>query len=111
MIISSSQEQYISSLKKIKEVEEKVQKEIENHKKEVYEKIIQLDAYLEKAIASANAEGENLVESSIEQSRKKAIAETEKIIEDAKTKAENISSQVTAHNAKEIIDILLKGVE
>ena len=111
MIISSSQEQYISSLKKIKEVEEKVQKEIENHRKEVGEKIIQLDVDLEKAIAVANTKGEKLVESSIEQSRKKATAETEKVIEDAKTKAENISSQVTAQNAEEIIDILLKGVE
>lgn len=111
MIISSSQEQYISSLKKIKEVEEKVQKEIENHKKEVHEKMMQLEADLEKAIALANTEGEKLVESSIEQSRKKAIAETEKIIKDAKTKAENISHQVTAYDAKEFIGILLKGVE
>ncbi len=109
--MSATQEQYINSLKKIKEVEENVQKEIENHRKEVAEKIIQLDADLKNAIASANTEGEKLVESSIEQSRQKATAETEKIIEEAKTKAENTSSQTTPQNTQEIIDILIKGVE
>ncbi len=109
--MSDKQEQYINSLKKIKEVEENVQKEIENHRKEIAEKITQLDADLKKAIASANTEGEKLVELNIEQSRKKATAETEKIIEEAKTKAENISSQITPQNTEEIIDILLKGVE
>jgi len=109
--MSATQEQYINSLKKIKEVEENVQKEIENHRKEIAEKITQLDADLKNAIASANTEGEKLVESSIQQSRKKATAETEKIIEEAKIKAENTSSQITPQNAEEIIDILLKGVE
>ncbi len=109
--MSDNQEQYINSLKKIKEVEENVQKEIENHRKEISEKISQFDPDLKNAITSATAEGEKLVESSIEQSRKKATAETEKIIEEAKTKAENISSQITPQNTEEIIDILLKGVE
>jgi len=66
-----NQEQYINSLKKIKEVEENVQKEIDNHRKEISEKISQLDPDLKNAIASAKTEGEKLVESSIEQSRKK----------------------------------------
>ncbi|NWJ57091.1 hypothetical protein HX858_04975 [Marine Group I thaumarchaeote] len=106
-----NQEQYINSLKKIKEVEENVQKEIDNHRKEISEKISQLDPDLKNAIASAKTEGEKLVESSIERSRKKATTETEKIIEEAKTKAGNISSQIMPQNTKEIIDILLKGVE
>jgi len=109
--MSDNQEQYINSLKKIKEVEENVQKEIENHRKEISEKISQFDPDLKNAITSATTEGEKLVESSIEQSRKKATAETEKIIEEAKNKAENISSQITPQNTEEIIDILLKGVE
>jgi len=109
--MSAKQDQYINSLKKIKEVEENVQKEIENHRKEIAEKITQLDIDLKNAITSAKTEGEKLVESSIEQSRKKATAETEKIIEEAKTKAENVSSQITPQNTEEIIDILLKGVE
>ncbi|NWJ20180.1 hypothetical protein HX860_03810 [Marine Group I thaumarchaeote] len=106
-----NQEQYINSLKKIKEVEENVQKEIDNYRKEISEKISQLDPDLKNAIASAKTEGEKLVESSIERSRKKATTETEKIIEEAKTKAGNISSQIMPQNTKEIIDILLKGVE
>ncbi len=109
--MSTSQEQYISSLKKIKEVEEGVEKEIENHRKEADNKISQLDADLKKAITDAKAEGEKLVDSSIEEARKKANAETEKVIQDAKSKSENVSSQVTTQKTKEIIDILLKGIE
>ncbi|MEX0641033.1 MAG: hypothetical protein WD018_00825 [Nitrosopumilaceae archaeon] len=109
--MSATQEQYINSLKKIKEVEENVQKEIENHKKIVDEKINQLEVDLKKAIAAANNEGEKLVESSIEKLRIKATTETEKIIKDAKAKAEIISSKITAQNVEEIIDILLKEVE
>ena len=109
--MSATQEQYINSLKKIKEVEENVQKEIENHKKIVDEKIKQLEVDLKKALAATNNEGEKLVESSIEKSRMKATIETEKIIKDAKTKAENISSKITPQNIEEIMDILLKEVE
>jgi len=109
--MSTSQEQYISSLKKIKEVEEGVEKEIENHRKEADNRISQLDADLKKVITDAKAEGEKLVDSSIEEARKKANAETEKVIQDAKSKAENVSSHVTTQKTQEIIDILLKGME
>jgi len=109
--MSTSQEQYISSLKKIKEVEEGVEKEIENHRKEADNKISQLDADLKKAITDAKTEGEKLVDSSIEEARKKANAETEKVIQDAKSKAENVSSHITTQKTQEIIDILLKGIE
>jgi len=109
--MSTSQEQYISSLKKIKEVEEGVEKEIENHRKEADNKISQLDADLKKTITDAKAEGEKLVDSSIEEARKKANVETEKVIQDAKSKSENISSQITTQKTQEIIDILLKGIE
>ncbi len=109
--MSTSQEQYISSLKKIKEVEEGVEKEIENHRKEADNKISQLDTDLKKAITNAKAEGEKLVDSSIEEARKKATAETEKVIQDAKSKSENVSSHVTTQKTEEIIDILLKGME
>ena len=50
------------------------------------------------------------MESSIEQARKKANAETEKIVEEAKNKAKTISSKIDSHIVKEIIDILLKEV-
>ena len=109
--MSDNQEQYINFLKKIKEVEENTQKEIENHKKEISEKISQFAPDLKNAITSANIDGDKLIELSLEQSRKKATIETEKIIGEAKTKAENISSQIIHQNIDEIIDILLKGVE
>jgi len=109
--MSENQEQYISSLKKIKEAEEGVEKEIENHRKEANNKISQLEADLKKAIIESKAEGEKLVDSSIEEARKKANVETEKVIQDAKSKAENISSQVIAQKTQEIINILLKGME
>ena len=76
--MSTSQEHLISSLKKIKEVEERVEKEIENHRKEADNKISQLDADLKKAITDAKAEGEKLVDSSIEEARKKATAKQRK---------------------------------
>jgi len=109
--MSNTQEEYVRSLKKIKEAEEKTQIEIENHKKMVDEEITKLQTDMEKAIAASKIEGEKLVESSIEQARKKATMETEKIIEDAKTKAKTISTQVNVQTTHEIIDILLKGVD
>ena len=76
--MSTSQEQYISSLKKIKQVEEGVEKEIENHRKETDNKISQLDADLKKAITDAKAEGEKLVDSSIEEARKRPMQKQRK---------------------------------
>ena len=75
------------------------------------DKIIQLESELEKAIASAKAEGEKLVDSNVENATKKASAETQKTIEEAKTKSKDIVSQITAQNAQDIVNILLKGVE
>lgn len=105
-----TQEKYIHSLKKLKEAEEKIQKEIENHRKKIDEEIKKLQIDMQETIAQSKIEGEKLVESRMEQGKKKAIAETEKIIEDAKTKAKTISTKVNAQTAQEIIDILLKGV-
>ena len=52
--MSASQDQYISSLKKIKQVEEDAQKEIDSYKSKIEDQIIQLESELEKAVASAN---------------------------------------------------------
>ena len=46
----ASQDQYISSLKKIKQVEEKAQNEIDNYKSKIEDKIIQLESELEKQL-------------------------------------------------------------
>lgn len=106
----STSEKYVHSLKQIKEVEDKSQKEIDEQKKKVAEELRNFETYAVKSITSAKAEGEKLVESSIDQARKKAHAETEKIIEEAKNKAKTVSSRIDSHTVKEIIDILLKEV-
>jgi vacuolar-type H+-ATPase subunit H len=105
-----SSEKYVHSLKQIKETEEKSQKEIDEQKKRVTEEIRNFETHAIQSITTARADGEKLVESSIDQARKKAHVETEKIIEDAKTKAKSISSKIDSQTVKEIIDILLKEV-
>ena len=109
--MSASQDQYISSLKKIKQVEEEAQNEIDSYKSKIEDQIIQLDSELERVITAAKNEGEHLVDSSVVDATKKANAETQKTIEEAKTKSKDIASQITAQNAQDIINILLKGVE
>ena len=67
--MSNTQEEYLHSLKRIKEVEDKVQREIETHRKLIEEKINSLQKQLDNAIAASKLEGEKLVEKSIEQAR------------------------------------------
>jgi len=109
--MSTSQDQYISSLKKIKQVEEDAQKEIDSYKSKIEDQLIQLESELEKAITAAKDEGEKLVDSNVEKAATKANTETQKTIEDAKTKSKDITSQITAQKAQDIVNILLKGVE
>ena len=109
--MSASQDQYINSLKKIKQVEEDAQKEIDSYKSKIEDQIIQLDSELERVIVAAKNEGEHLIDSSVADATKKANAETQKTIEEAKTKSKDIASQITAQQAQDIINILLKGVE
>ena len=106
----STSEKYVHSLKQIKEAEDISQKEIDEQKKKVADELRNFETYAVKSITSAKADGEKLVESSIDQARKKAHAETEKIIEDAKNKAKTVTSRIDSHTVKEIIDILLKEV-
>lgn len=106
----STSEKYVSSLTKIKEAEEKIQREIDEQKKKVVEELRNFEIHVTQSITTAKSDGEKLVESSIEQARKKANAETEKIVEEAKNKAKIISSKIDSHIVKEIIDILLKEV-
>ena len=106
----STSEKYVHSLKQIKEAEDRSQKEIDEQKKKVADELRNFETNAVKSITSAKADGEKLVESSIDQARKKAHAETEKIIEDAKNKAKTVTSRIDSHTVKEIIDILLKEV-
>ena len=108
--VKMTTEKYVHSLTKIKEAEEKTQKEIDEQKKKVTEELRNFEINVTQSITTAKSDGEKLVESSIEQVRKKANAETEKIVEEAKNKAKIISSKIDSNIVKEIIDILLKEV-
>ncbi len=106
----STAEKYVHSLKQIKEAENKIQSQIEEHKKKVSEEFRNFENYVTKKIADAKLDGEKSVESNIEQSRKKASAETEKIISDATAKSKTVSARVDSQAVLEIIDNLLKEV-
>ena len=111
MVELESQEQYLQSIKKIKQIEDKTQKEIEDYKKNSETKIKKLEDDLEKAISDAKTKGEELIDQSIQKAKETANTETIKLIEEAKTKAENIVSEIHAQDNQEIIDVLLKGVK
>jgi len=106
----STAEKYVHSLKQIKEAEEKTQREIDEQKKKVAEEFKNFETNVAKTIVTAKTDGEKLVETSIEQARRKAIVETEKIVEDAKNKSQINSIKVDAQTVREIIGILLKEV-
>ncbi len=106
----STAEKYVHSLKQIKESEEKAQKEIDEQKKRVLEDFRNFEINVSKSVTSAQSDGERLVDTLIEQAKKKANTETEKIIEEAKNKSKTISSRIDAQTVREIIDILLKEV-
>ena len=105
--MSNTQEEYLHSLKRIKEVEDKVQVEIETHRKLVEEEMNKMQKQLENAIAASKLEGEKLVEKSIEQARLNATIEADKIMEDAKKKSQNISINLDQKTIKKIIEIFL----
>ena len=105
------QEQYIKSLEQIKQIEEAVQKEINERKEEVQNQIKAIEADLEDAIANAENEGRLLVESSIEKARLKANEEAQRIISEAETKSKNISFHYHQTMMKEIMEILLSGIK
>ena len=105
--MSNTQEEYLHSLKRIKEVEDKVQGEIETHRKLIEEEMNKLQKQLDNAIAASKLEGEKLVEKSIEQARLNATSEADKIMEDAKKKSQTISINLDQKTIKKIIEIFL----
>lgn len=107
---SKSQEEYIHSLRQIKETEEKAQEEIENHRKRVEQETKKLHDDLENAIEMSKQDGERMVEKSIEEARGKALAESDKIISDASDKSNSISFKPNKQVIREIMDILLSEV-
>lgn len=106
----STTEKYVHSIKQIKDGEDRAQKEIDEQKKRASEEFRNFESYATKTIANAKTDGEKLLESNVEQLRKKAMAETEKIIEDANNKSKTVSARIDAQTVREIIEILLKEV-
>jgi vacuolar-type H+-ATPase subunit H len=108
--MSNTQEEYLHSLKRIKEVEDKVQVEIETHRKSIEDKINSLQKEMEHAIAASKLEGETLVDKSIEESRFNASKDANKIMEEAEKKSQTISIQIDQQTIKKIINIFLSGM-
>jgi V/A-type H+/Na+-transporting ATPase subunit G/H len=108
--MSNTQEEYLHSLKRIKEVEDKVQVEIETHRKLIEEEINSLQKKLENAIAASKLEGEKLVEKSIDEARSKATVQAERIMEDAQKKSQSISIHIDQQTIKKIKEIFLAGM-
>lgn len=108
--MSNTQEEYLHSLKRIKEVEDKVQLEIETHRKLIEDKINSLQKDLENSIAASKLQGETLVEKSIEESRFNASKEADKIMREAEKKSQTISIQLDQQTIKKIIEIFLSGM-
>lgn len=104
------QEQYIKSLEQIKQIEDKVQKEIDERKEEVKNQIKALEADHEDSITTAENEGKLLIESSIEKARMKANEEAQKTISEAENKAKSITFKFDQTMMKEIVEILLSGI-
>ena len=106
-----SQKKYIEHLKLIKEAEDKVQIEIEAHRKLVEEEINRLKVESERTIERSKLEGQKIIEKSIEQARENATNEANKIIDDAKAKSKTISFHSDPQIIKNIIEILLSEIK
>jgi len=108
---SSDQEQYIKSLVQIKEIEEKVQKEIDERKVQVHSEIKLLEEGLTESIKTAENDGRQLVESNIKRAHEKAESEAQKIIGDAENKSKNISFKFDPSMVKEIFEIIFSDTK
>jgi vacuolar-type H+-ATPase subunit H len=103
-----SQEEYVKSLKQIKEAEERVQVEIDARRKAVQEELQNLQVTTDTAVKEAEKEGERMEEMETERARQRAQAEAQKILEDSKAKATTISAKrVDAKNLRTIIEEVL----
>lgn len=108
--MSNSQEQYIQSLKKIKETEEKAHSEIESHRKQIENEIETLNNELTEIIANTKMEGKKMVEMSLQQAHKTATQEADLIIKDAKDKSKKMSIKLDQDDFKQILAILLSDI-
>ena len=109
--MSNSQEAYIQTLKQIKNAEDLAEQEINEHARECERIKKDLRVRLEKDIEAAKTQGENLVTTSIENARSKAIAEANTIVRDAENRAKMISTHSETPSVSKVLDIVLRGIE
>lgn len=105
--MGNSQEQYIKSLKEIKELEEKTQHEIDSHNTFVHQEIKNLEEQLQTALLECENSGKSLVEKSIATAKENGIKEAEGIIEDAEIKSKTIKISSDKKTINEIIRMLI----
>ena len=105
--MSDSQEDYITTLKRIKEKEDKVQVEIEEHRRSIETDLKIIQEELENAVSESKIEGKKLVEESVRTAKEQATKEADQIMADAEKKSKSISFSSDKQNIKDIIEILL----
>ncbi len=105
--MSNTQEAYIQTLRQIKDAEDSAEREVETRRREVEDEIKNLQVQLEKLLEATKTDGEKRVTKSIEEARKKAVAEADSIINEAQIKSKNISGQVDDQTIRRILNILL----
>ena len=109
--MSNTQEAYIQTLKQIKNAEDLAEKEINEYRLECERVKKDLQSRIEQEIQAATTQGENLVATSIEQAKNKAVHEADQIIRDAENKAQMISKQSNPPSVNRVLDILLGGID
>ena len=105
---NTNETSYIQSLKQIKELEDRVQSEIESRRRQVEEEMLKLDSLLKDAIAQAKSDGEKMVEQAVAQAKQKAHNEADKIMSEARDRSKNLHLNQQA--SKQVIEILLSGL-
>lgn len=105
-----NQEEYINTLRQIKEVEEKAHQEIEKRKSQTDEAIKDLEKNLKDSIHNATENGKKLVEQSVSDAKAKADSESKLILDEAITKSKTFTFKADPKVIKEIVQILLSKV-
>ena len=104
------QEDYIGTLKQIKEVETRVQLELDNHKKMIDEKISDLESDYKNSVTAAIENGKKLVETSFSQAQETASKEAELIISEADLQSKKLSFKPGPDTMKDLIQVLFSGI-
>jgi vacuolar-type H+-ATPase subunit H len=104
------QDQYIQTLKKIKETEDKVQKEIEEYRHRIDQEIKMMEEDQKNAITKVKLEGQEMVEKSIEMAQQDAHRQARDIIANAENKSKSLSVHSDPKLMDEIMKILLSGI-